>query len=116
MDDGTWLAGLSGIDPEMLAIGLRACVDRAIEWPPSLPEFKRLCCGVDDDVIESLMLAHMPSRFDRDRMTRDEMRRAVKEAKDKAMREINHVLRENPRRYVDTPDRTELLQKLKELG
>lgn len=47
-DDGTWLAGLRDLIPEELAHGLRACIHRAEEWPPTLPEFRRLCLGAPD--------------------------------------------------------------------
>ena len=44
-DDGTWLQGLTGLLPDELAQGLRACLTRADEWPPTLPEFRRVCLG-----------------------------------------------------------------------
>lgn len=47
-DDGTWLEGLRGLLPEELARGLRACLTRVDPWPPTLPEFRRLCAGVPD--------------------------------------------------------------------
>lgn len=45
----TWLTGLSGVTPSLLAVGLRACISRTDSWPPSLPEFRALCLNVPDD-------------------------------------------------------------------
>ena len=47
-DDGTWLTGLRDLLPEELAAGLRACIKREDDWPPPLPEFRRLCLGYMD--------------------------------------------------------------------
>lgn len=41
--DGTWSIALGDLTPEELGRGLRACVERDDPWPPSLPEFRRLC-------------------------------------------------------------------------
>ena len=41
----TWATGLRGVTGEQIAVGLRACIDRLDDWPPTLPEFKRLCLG-----------------------------------------------------------------------
>jgi hypothetical protein len=46
-DDGTWLTGLRDLLPEELAVGLRACIKREDDWPPVLPEFRRLCLGYE---------------------------------------------------------------------
>lgn len=42
-DDGTWLDGLRGITPEEVAHGLSGCMGRDNDWPPDLPEFRKLC-------------------------------------------------------------------------
>ena len=42
-DSGTWLKGLSDKEPEDIARGLAACLQREDAWPPSLPEFRELC-------------------------------------------------------------------------
>lgn len=39
----TWLTGLENLTPEMLAQGLRGCVNRQDPWPPTLPEFRAMC-------------------------------------------------------------------------
>ena len=50
-DDGTWLTGLRDLLPEELAAGLRACIRREDDWPPTLPEFRRLCLGYEDKTL-----------------------------------------------------------------
>jgi len=59
VDDGTWAKGLAGVTLQQLADGLEACVINNFDWPPSLPEFRGLCLGVDttlsaeDEAIEA---------------------------------------------------------------
>lgn len=43
---GTWAKGLSGVSPQQVADGLRACVASSDPWPPTLPEFRAMCLGV----------------------------------------------------------------------
>lgn len=49
-DDGTWLAGLQGVTPEQLAIGVQHCVQRGESWPPSMPEFRSRCRPLPQDL------------------------------------------------------------------
>lgn len=42
-DDGTWLTGLSDVEPDQVAHGLSRLVTEHHEWPPTLPEFRDLC-------------------------------------------------------------------------
>jgi len=44
----TWGSALRDITGEQLAEGLRRCVDSSESWPPSLPEFKKMCVGRED--------------------------------------------------------------------
>lgn len=44
--DATWAKGLAGLSGEQLAQGLSACLLRNDPWPPSLPEFRAMCCGI----------------------------------------------------------------------
>ena len=59
VDDGTWAKGLAGITPQQLADGLETCVTKSLPWPPSLPEFRGFCLGVngnlsaEDEAIEA---------------------------------------------------------------
>jgi hypothetical protein len=40
---GTWQRVLRGITPDELGAGIRACIDRAEEWPPSAGQFRQRC-------------------------------------------------------------------------
>ncbi len=40
---GMWRKGLDGLTTADLAVGLQACMDAALEWPPTLPQFRALC-------------------------------------------------------------------------
>lgn len=44
-----WRRGLKGITPQQIGKALEKCLDRGDAWPPSLPEFRRLCLGQHDD-------------------------------------------------------------------
>ncbi len=99
-DDGTWIAGLRGITPKMVRSGLEQCLYREDEWPPTLPEFRKMCQGVDDDLIEYLSAQYMPSSFDSQRMSSDQLRKASKQAKEKAMAKIKNILNEDPTYFV----------------
>lgn len=44
----TWLFGLKGLSVEQLGVGFNALVLDGIGWPPSLPEFRRLCLQRED--------------------------------------------------------------------
>lgn len=48
-DDGTWGRVLGGVSPEQLAEGLERCVERDDNWPPTAPEFRKLCLGLPMD-------------------------------------------------------------------
>lgn len=41
--DGFWARGLADMQPEELKAGLAAVLDSGAIWPPSLPEFRKLC-------------------------------------------------------------------------
>lgn len=42
-DDGTWSVGLRDLTEDEVFNGLEACMKATGEWPPALPEFRRLC-------------------------------------------------------------------------
>ncbi len=42
--DKVWAACLRGISPEQIKFGLNQCAVLGLEWPPSAPEFRALCC------------------------------------------------------------------------
>lgn len=39
----TWRKGLTGVTPEQIARGLKTCLERGADWPPTLPEFRAMC-------------------------------------------------------------------------
>lgn len=41
----TWASGLRGLTGDQIANGLRECVDCGESWPPTLPEFVKMCKG-----------------------------------------------------------------------
>lgn len=43
--DRVWSATLYGLDEAQIRAGMRKCVDQALDWPPSAPEFRGLCLG-----------------------------------------------------------------------
>jgi len=42
-DNGTWLTGLHDIKPEQILAGIDACRKSGKQWPPTLPEFRKIC-------------------------------------------------------------------------
>lgn len=46
--DRVWSAALAGLDEQQVRAGMRAVMDAGDEWPPSAPEFRRLCQGRSD--------------------------------------------------------------------
>lgn len=38
-----WRRGLDGLAPADLAVGLQACMAQALDWPPTLPQFRAMC-------------------------------------------------------------------------
>ena len=59
-EDDTWRLVLCGVTPEMLPKGLRACADGKHEWPPSAPEFRRMCVGGPRYLDPCEMASRMP--------------------------------------------------------
>ncbi len=43
--DGVWARALEGVTPRQIADGLNAVVRSGLDWPPSAPEFRKLCLG-----------------------------------------------------------------------
>jgi len=41
----TWASGLRGLAGEQIANGLRECINCGESWPPTLPEFVKMCKG-----------------------------------------------------------------------
>ena len=79
-DDGTWLAGLRGISKEQIASGYIRLVESGEEWPPSLPEFRRLCFGYDDNELRSQAMVALRKKlgsFDYDHLSNDRLDRKI---------------------------------------
>jgi hypothetical protein len=47
--DRVWQATLSDLSPDQIKHGLRRCTQDMLDWPPSAPEFRKLCLGVEDN-------------------------------------------------------------------
>jgi hypothetical protein len=45
--NNVWLACLREISPDQIRQGIKRCNDLFLEWPPSAPEFRRMCLGLD---------------------------------------------------------------------
>lgn len=46
--DRVWAATLAGLNEAQVRYGMRQCVAQGHEWPPSAPEFRKLCTGTSD--------------------------------------------------------------------
>ena len=46
--DRVWTAALHGLDESQVRSGMRRCLERGLEWPPSAPEFRAMCVGPVD--------------------------------------------------------------------
>jgi hypothetical protein len=45
-DDGTWRAGLCDVTPDQILHGIDSLRLSGKEWPPTLPEFRKMCVPV----------------------------------------------------------------------
>ena len=90
--DRVWAATLAGLDETQIRYGMRQCVAQGHEWPPSAPEFRKLCTGASDVSWEhrrieaadreraARTLTHQPSPDERKRIARhhmDQIRRTL---------------------------------------
>lgn len=83
--DRVWAATLAGLDETQIRYGMRQCVAQGHEWPPSAPEFRKLCTGASDVSWEhrrieaadreraARTLTHQPSPDERKRIARQHM-------------------------------------------
>ena len=89
-DDGTWLQGLRGLSPAQVAHGLSMLIKNFISWPPSLPEFKKLCIGADDEELEQHIQEYAFKEFDSyyiNQMSQDKRDSAIRLAKEPATKD-----------------------------
>lgn len=110
-DDGTWLTGLRHCTPQMIGHGIDRCIElRAGDWPPSLPEFRRLCMDIpskDEAIVDAMRpeplteigreLRNSIPSFDRQRLSANEMRAQYRSLYDEVLREANKLLLEDKR-------------------
>lgn len=61
--DRVWGATLYGLSEPQVRQGMRQCVDQALEWPPSAPEFRRLCTGTSSVQWEHARIAAADREF-----------------------------------------------------
>ncbi len=47
---GTWAKGLAGLTGDDLARGVRKVIELGMDWPPSMPEFRKLCLPSEADL------------------------------------------------------------------
>ena len=93
-----WESGLDGLSDEHLEAGRNACIHRRKDWPPSLPEFRRLCLGLPDGVTAIAaalredwthpVARHFPrliSSWDRKRWSTERLERAYRDNLETAM-------------------------------
>lgn len=50
--DHVWRATLAGLTEQQIRAGLRQCVERGLDWPPTAPEFRKFCLGLPTDNAE----------------------------------------------------------------
>ncbi len=95
-DDGTWLDGLKGLLPEDLADGYRSMVDsREFAWPPTLPEFRSLCFGVDEgQAVEEakLKIRKQTGSFDFNKLTTNQIEAKIKKILPSIISEREHEI------------------------
>ena len=89
-DGGTWLRGLRGLSPNQIAHGFNLLIKEMHDWPPSLPEFKKLCIGADDEELEQHIQEYAFKEFDSyyiNQMSQDKRDSAIRLAKEPATKD-----------------------------
>lgn len=80
-DDGTWLNGLRGLLPDDLAKGYGRMIEQQYDWPPTLPEFRKLCFGLNEEYALEVAARELKIRmgtFDYNKLTNYELERKKK--------------------------------------
>ena len=62
----TWATGLADVLSGEINNGLLACIDSGDEWPPSLPEFKKMCRGKS---VDEFGIGYIPEQYRRQAAT-----------------------------------------------
>ena len=61
--DHVWAATLYGLTEVQIRHGMRQCVDQALDWPPSAPEFRKLCTDASSVSWEHARIAAADREF-----------------------------------------------------
>ena len=61
--DHVWSATLYGLTEPQIRHGMRQCVDQALDWPPSAPEFRKLCTDASSVSWEHARIAAADREF-----------------------------------------------------
>ena len=90
----TWSSGLRGLTGEQIASGLRECINCGASWPPTLPEFVKMCKGESEN---EFGLNYVPEyhrkEYRRDRLIEsDENKEKHKAAYEEGMSGIKDIL------------------------
>lgn len=61
--DGIWAIALAGLKPNQISHGLASVVRMGNEWPPSAPEFRKLCLAAGKVTPESVGLPPLEAAY-----------------------------------------------------
>lgn len=93
----TWASGLRGLTGEQIANGLRECVNCGESWPPTLPEFVKMCKGSS---INEFGMDYVPECYRETKRERliesDENKAKHKKAYGSGMSGIKDILKTKP--------------------
>lgn len=95
--DRVWEACMVDLTETQVRHGLRECVNSGLEWPPSAPEFRKLCTGETDTRWEHKQIERADREFAErmiPRMTEDRAAIARREM-DKIRQSLGMPRREN---------------------
>jgi hypothetical protein len=92
----TWASGLRGLTGDQVANGLRECVDCGEAWPPTLPEFVKMCKG---SAINRFGLDYIPEYHreepivDESRLLSSDQREAAREKGKEELQRMKDILK-----------------------
>ena len=92
----TWASGLRGLTGEQIANGLRECVDCGEAWPPTLPEFVKMCKGSS---LNGFGLDYVPECYreapivDESRLLSSDQREAAREKGKEELQRMKDILK-----------------------
>jgi hypothetical protein len=88
-ETGIWLNLLAGITKEQFTKAITTALDTLEDWPPDLPEFKKLCLNIDMSGLQDFthkyaMKMHGFDSFYQNQMTYSQISRAISPYKEEA--------------------------------